>query len=59
MILLGVPHGGGRLAWPEWPAISTIPTGLREKEDIVNTPPAQAGGFGLRLTAGSIGHSAD
>jgi len=26
---------------------------------IVNTPPAKAGGFGLRLKAGSIGHSAD
>ncbi len=25
----------------------------------VNTPPAKAGGFGLRLKAGSIGHSAD
>ena len=27
--------------------------------DPVNTPPAQAGGFGLRLKAGSVGHSAD
>ena len=26
---------------------------------LVNTPPAKAGGFGLRLKAGSIGHSAD
>jgi hypothetical protein len=26
---------------------------------IVNTPPAQAGGVGLRLKAGSIGHAAD
>jgi len=25
----------------------------------VNTPPAKAGGFGLRLKAGSIGHSTD
>jgi hypothetical protein len=25
----------------------------------VNTPPAEAGGFGLRLKAGSIGHSTD
>ena len=25
----------------------------------VNTPPAKAGGFGLRLKAGSVGHSAD
>ena len=25
----------------------------------VNTPPAKAGGFGLRLEAGLIGHSAD
>jgi hypothetical protein len=25
----------------------------------VNTPPAKTGGFGLRLEAGSIGHSAD
>jgi hypothetical protein len=25
----------------------------------VNTPPAKAGGFGLRLKTGSIGHSAD
>jgi len=25
----------------------------------VNSPPAKAGGFGLRLEAGSIGHSAD
>ncbi|MBL3600014.1 MAG: hypothetical protein JMN25_09105 [gamma proteobacterium endosymbiont of Lamellibrachia anaximandri] len=25
----------------------------------VNTPPAKAGGFGLRLKAGLIGHSAD
>jgi hypothetical protein len=25
----------------------------------VNTPPAKAGGFGLRLKAGSIGHAAD
>jgi hypothetical protein len=25
----------------------------------VNTPPAKAGGFGLRLKAGSIGHPAD
>jgi hypothetical protein len=26
---------------------------------VVNTPPAKAGGFGLRLKAGSIGPSAD
>jgi len=26
---------------------------------IVNTPPAKAGGFGLRLKAGLIGHAAD
>jgi hypothetical protein len=26
---------------------------------IVNTPPAKAGGFGLRLKAGSIGHPAN
>jgi hypothetical protein len=25
----------------------------------VNTPPAKAGGFGLRLKAGLIGHAAD
>jgi len=25
----------------------------------MNTPPAEAGGFGLRLKAGSIGHPAD
>ena len=25
----------------------------------VNTPPAKAGGFGLRLKAGSVGHPAD
>jgi len=25
----------------------------------VNTPPSKAGGFQLRLKAGSIGHSAD
>jgi len=29
------------------------------RSDAVNTPPAKAGGFGLRLKAGSIGHSAD
>jgi hypothetical protein len=28
-------------------------------KDPVNTPPAKAGGFGLRLKAGSIGHPAD
>jgi hypothetical protein len=28
-------------------------------EECVNTPPAKAGGFGLRLKAGSIGHTAD
>jgi hypothetical protein len=26
---------------------------------LMSTPPAKAGGFGLRLKAGSIGHSAD
>jgi hypothetical protein len=26
---------------------------------MVNTPPAKAGGFGLRLKAGLIGHPAD
>ena len=26
---------------------------------VVNTPPAKAGGFGLRLKAGLIGHTAD
>jgi len=31
----------------------------RSKKGSVNTPPAKAGGFGLRLKAGSIGHSAD
>jgi hypothetical protein len=25
----------------------------------VNTPPAKAGGFGLRLKAGFVGHAAD
>ncbi len=25
----------------------------------MNTPPAKAGGFGLRLKAGLVGHSAD
>jgi hypothetical protein len=29
------------------------------KSTVVNTPPAKAGGFGLRLKAGSIGHAAD
>ena len=29
------------------------------QEILVNTPPAQAGGFRLRLKAGSIGHAAD
>jgi hypothetical protein len=28
-------------------------------EAYVNVPPAEAGGFGLRLKAGLIGHSAD
>jgi hypothetical protein len=32
---------------------------LRRIKKVVNTPPAKAGGFGLRLKAGSIGHSAD
>ncbi len=26
---------------------------------VMNTPPAKAGGFGLRLKAGLVGHSAD
>jgi hypothetical protein len=26
---------------------------------LVNTPPAKAGGFGLRLKAGFVGHAAD
>jgi len=37
-------------------------TGLAERLDrvsYVNTPPAKAGGFGLRLEAGSVGHPAD
>ena len=31
----------------------------RKKLGFMNTPPAKAGGFRLRLKAGSIGHSAD
>jgi hypothetical protein len=41
----------------------TIHTGVIKKSSDniaeMNTPPAKAGGFGLRLKAGSIGHSAD
>ena len=33
--------------------------GALEEDPRVNTPPAKAGGFGLRLKAGSIGPSAD
>ena len=29
------------------------------QDPCVNTPPAKAGGFGLRLKAGLIGHAAD
>ena len=32
---------------------------LKAERDIVNSPPAKAGGFGLRLEAGSVRHSAD
>ena len=32
---------------------------MQLKKYLVNTPPPKAGGFGLRLKAGSIGHSAD
>ena len=32
---------------------------LHGREEHVNTPPAKAGGFGLRLEAGLIGHAAD
>jgi hypothetical protein len=28
-------------------------------ENPVNTPPAKAGGFGFRLKAGFVGHTAD
>ncbi len=35
------------------------PETLRMAYKIVNTPPAKAGGFRLRLKAGLIGHSAD
>ena len=34
-------------------------TALERENREVNTPPAKAGGFELRLKAGSIGHSAD
>jgi hypothetical protein len=36
---------------------SSTPTGALFRH--VNTPPAKAGGFGLRLKAGSVGHPAD
>jgi hypothetical protein len=51
---------------PAWDSglLSPVPTTLPgEVADRnvrqVNTPPAKAGGFGLRLKAGLIGHSAD
>jgi len=34
-------------------------TSYKKNTILVNTPPAKAGGFGLRLKAGSIGHAAD
>ena len=37
-----------------WRIITQLPP-----NEYVNTPPAKAGGFGLRLKAGSIGPSAD
>ncbi len=37
----------------------SIKTCTSEALEQVNTPPAKAGGFGLRLKAGLIGHSAD
>jgi len=41
---------------------TVISTNLRIKGQVnleVNEPPAKAGGFGLRLKAGLIGHTAD
>jgi hypothetical protein len=57
--------------WPDAPDMARKSTttgtvcaeGIRrvpcEYPDSVNTPPAKAGGLGLRLKAGLIGHSAD
>jgi hypothetical protein len=42
------------------PVPKTRPNELADRnERQVNTPPAKAGGFGLRLKAGLIGHPAD